>query len=163
MMKRTLIVLLVLGLTSVANAALSWSLSEVIVDVDVGPEVITINSDNALPYSEAWINDEAGAVIQSIVAMPSAGDGAVVKDPDASGYPGWWTVEGADFNPDDGALESGAQYDVTLMGTQDQISNTYSVFLDTYGANEELAVTIIPEPMTLMLLGLGGLFLRRRK
>lgn len=42
---------------------------------------------------------------------------------------------------------------------------TISLFLDPeYGVPaDSVAITIIPEPMTVILLGLGGPFLRRRK
>jgi hypothetical protein len=162
MMKRTLIMVLVLAIVSTANAALSWSVSAIEVDPAVGA-MVTINSSDALAYAEVWIEDIAGGVIGSIEALPSAGDASKVKDPAASGYEGYWTVEGADLNPDDGGMSDGAQYNVTLTGTVDQYCNTYPVLLDIYGVNEELSVHIIPEPITLALLGLGGLFLRRRK
>ncbi len=53
------------------------------------------------------------------------------------------------------------------MRTQRSLGDTatVSLFFDPeYGVPvDSVAITIIPEPMTVILLGLGGLFLRRRK
>ena len=53
------------------------------------------------------------------------------------------------------------------MRTQRSLGDTatISLFVDPeYGVPaDSVAITIIPEPMTIVLLGLGGLFLRRCK
>ncbi|MHC4499922.1 MAG: PEP-CTERM sorting domain-containing protein [Planctomycetota bacterium] len=89
----------------------------------------------------------------------------LVQNPTQTGYADYWTVQSSDsatpFN-----LASGNQYDVTLLGAVGQIGNTYSIYLDTYGdagGPDKMDVKVVPEPMTIALLGLGGLFLHRRK
>ena len=69
------------------------------------------------------------------------------------------TVRAADLSPPS-AIQSGDQYDVTIQG---YVTGTFGLDSDDYGTNDILEVTVLPEPMTVALLGLGGLFLLRRR
>lgn len=61
------------------------------------------------------------------------------------------------------------QFDLTLASGQTDYEENDMVDLDIYGSDWTTkgtggyAIKIVPEPMTMALLGLGGLFLRRRK
>ena len=58
------------------------------------------------------------------------------------------------------ALTEYADY-TNAAGDNSYPLNSFAAMLD--GQLGDLAVTVVPEPMTIALLGLGGLFLRRRK
>ena len=162
-MRKLLIVLLVFGLASVANATvLSWSTNTV--SVGIGSSVVVqLTADDATGYDPKWVGADASTVaeISAISALTAAGPDSQVKDPAATTWAGWWTVMALDLDPTSGgAVAAGDHFDVTIDGLA---LGTYNIGADTYGTNDILAITVVPEPMTLMLLGLGGLFLRRRK
>jgi hypothetical protein len=81
----------------------------------------------------------------------------------------WYKAGGADDHPANTIIYS---FSITLSS---DATGTISPFMSSndrvvkgllthaYNENTYTPVTIVPEPMTIMLLGLGGLFLRRRK
>lgn len=75
---------------------------------------------------------------------------------------GW---DGADFSYGDSpipldAVEAGTWFTFGYTGNVGDVIDVYDYALGTPLVG---TITIIPEPMTIALLGLGGLFLRRRK
>ena len=155
-MKKLLILMLVLGMVPAANAALTWSVDGVI--IGPGTVVVQLISDSDQPYTSVWVGADCSPVaeITSITALPAAVDGTAV----VTAYPGWWLVEAVDFTlPSD--IVAGPHFDVTIRGLS---LGTYTINSDFYGtAGPNDTLLIIPEPMTVALLGLGGLFLLRRR
>jgi hypothetical protein len=167
-MKKLIILMLVLGLTSVTNAALvlSYNGSTDVTEVDdiVASTDFTIDvySTTALPDQFVlFVNGPASHSGTGTVYAPPAPAHLGITDydtyggndhvfagmmstPDATaGIGKWWDIE---FHCD-------GEGDV-VFDLRDSTGNTT---VDT------LTVHQIPEPMTIALLGLGGLFLRRRK
>ncbi len=164
-MKKLLVLALVLGLASVASAALTWSVDSVNVAID-GTVTVGIISDSteAYPGGVAWIGsyDNSGyGEITGIVATAAAGGDYQIQDPVAAEYEGWWTVLAKDTNPPF-TVATGKQFDVTIKGLAEGQYNLVLDDLQSAGPSDSMLV-IVPEPMTIGLLGLGGLFLRRRK
>jgi hypothetical protein len=169
MMKKVLILLMVLGLASVTYAAptvnLSWSVDTVELDINE-TAVVTLNADNNANYNNKWVGNTAGTIaeIVDLEVLDAAGeDGTGVSQ--APTYDGWWMVKADDQTGTVlDSIETGAQYRVTIKGLA---AGTYGLNSDYYGenggTNDVLEITVIPEPITIALLGLGGLLLRRRK
>lgn len=63
------------------------------------------------------------------------------------------------------AIAVGEQFTINYSGGVLGETARISLFLDLDYENpvDSVAITIVPEPMTVILLGLGSLFLRRRK
>ena len=172
-MKKLLILMLVLGMTSTASAVinLTWvdsggsDISSITV---VKNSTITayLKADDASMYPSAkWIGESYTASdyakITNITATAAAGGNPVILDK-TSTYPGWWTTEAKDIESPF-TVATGIQWNVTISGLELSGANYTTLDSDSYGTSDSLDVYVVPEPMTIALLGLGGLFLRRRK
>ncbi|MCD4831161.1 MAG: PEP-CTERM sorting domain-containing protein [Anaerohalosphaeraceae bacterium] len=158
MMKKMLILVLVLCVASIASATnLTWSQSVLNINVGQSLTVQLIASDN-IPYTGKWVGADISSIaaITSITKLPAASDGYATEE---TTYPGWWTVS-AFTDGGVNLVEAGAQFDVLISGLA---IGTYIIGSDEYGENDFLTINVVPEPMTMAFLGLGGLFLRRRK
>jgi hypothetical protein len=173
-MKKLLALMLVLGMVSAANAALVISLDGAtdISSIEIHPsDTVTVDifdtlGANWLAYLDFYNESEGTYSLSNVVWREAAGDGSI----DWSGY---------SLNPSYDAYE----YEVTqawgttttkLAGSVwsvdlhcEKLGNVYIELLDDDFTTILDTATIyqvpIPEPMTIALLGLGGLFLRRRK
>lgn len=180
-MKNILTVFAVLAIASVANAGLQISVDGVVsppesqVTIRVGETaVIDIHGTE---YASGWLLLQGSATIDASAPTFKWANSSVgnMQDPLLSemiaglvdfGYPDILDIVTMDvvdteepYDTPDGLVIDGLKFTCTEVG---------DVVLTLLNANtfEEFdAVTIhqIPEPMTLALLGLGGLFLRRRK
>ena len=164
-MKKLLVLMLVLGMASAANATvLSWSEDAITIGAIDGTAVVQLVADDAITFSASkWVGYSPATTslgsITSITARAAAGSSPVIEDPATTTYDGWWTVQSRDVD-EPFTLASGSQYDVTIQG---YVTGTFGLDSDSYGTNDVLEVTVLPEPMTIALLGLGGLFLLRRR
>ncbi|MHC4721418.1 MAG: PEP-CTERM sorting domain-containing protein [Planctomycetota bacterium] len=125
----------------------------------------------AIDYAVYGALGPAGSPILSIASPPAittaAGSYATAATTAASGpYPGIeyffaahlppWT-EGKDVD-----IGTWFTYDVTITGSAGQ-SEVLDLLNPSVSNIGQVTITIVPEPITMALLGLGGLFLRRRK
>lgn len=167
-MNKFLSLILVLAMTAGASATIQLSINSA-----PAPDTYTMNvsdtividvmSDDAANYG-AWLVLEdlgLGAWDGGMTVLPAAGANAYATDWSGDGYPGWWELSAASFNPDSPVV-AGTHF---LINYTPSGEGDVAITLRNYGEEEVDRVTItqVPEPITLALLGVGGLFLRRRK
>ncbi len=169
-MKRLLMLMLVLGMASVANAVLIQVDGQdpgQTVDIAEGiTSVISVVSEDTSSWLGYIIIEEGGTgALTDAVNLDAAGDMAAVL---AYTEAGWGVGYELTVSMGQGgvpAIAVGPQFTINYSGGVLGDTATISLFVDPeYGVPvDSVAITIIPEPMTVILLGLGGLFLRRRK
>jgi hypothetical protein len=183
MMKKLLIVLMVLAMAAVANAALTTVKISVDGVVDP-PDVKLLPSETAVIDIHAW--SDAGVSIVALLQGPAT----LTKGADFSAWEqsNWYVMPDSE-KPDYIAAFTDMGYkDITnlyfgdIMDISEPFTQpagkvfdelvlhcerlgdvTLTLFNPDLGVLDSQVIHQIPEPMTMVLLGLGGLFLRRRK
>ena len=180
-MKKFVVLMLVFGVASLASATLQIS-----VDGDPEPidSQININPSDELIldiWTDAPITPGQGEGYWALVVDSAAGTicgGVVVNGaPDAKIYPDATALAAFSNPPDNGVFGAitlsslpeiavGTIYDQILfhcIGPEDAVIRLYADALTATPILVDEVTIHQPEPMTMALLGLGGLFLRRRK
>jgi hypothetical protein len=176
-MKKILILMLVLGLASSANAALTLVSSAGNTLVDGDSTRIGIYNDTAaagqglitwvvidVSGPGAWKGDD-----ETFYSPPSLGPGGTslyygVLGPGDTGLPytaDLWYSDAAVASPDPYGVGVLVDYGFNCTGLGDV--DIYLLADDLSTVLDKLTITQIPEPMTIALLGLGSLFLLRRR
>lgn len=161
-MKKLMVLALVLGMASLATAALSLSASSDRVNPGEEFTIYVMGTVDELPASGGLDGAIEGPMKWNSYGLSDkVGVGVVADSWDAFGTLDFNIGKGGAPLPEtaDGAWvvatyvagAAGESYDFYL---QDSSFTTIPASL--------LTVTVIPEPVTMALLGLGGLFLRRR-
>ena len=160
-MKKLLVLMIILGMASMANAAMSWDLT----------------FDSTTVY--ATVTDNEGSMYLALAIVPADGtlsSFAAGDDMPADGA-SWGTLADVGLS----ALGQGELWAMADTGSTpvyndgDWLKASWaldspatSVVVSLYEAQEDLSyelldTLLIPEPATVALLALGGLLLRRRK
>ena len=179
-MKKLLVLMLVLCMASMASAALQISVNgdpePVDSQITIAPSeelVLDIHGVLAEPAYENWMIVVAAAEGSINGGVPVAGGLSAIFPYYYTNYflgyagldvAGSSAVSGvaADLGALDGLLVDGLMFHCEALG--DALVTLYTS-QDTvdWVAVDSVIIHQIPEPMTMALLGLGGLFLRRRK
>ncbi len=164
MMRRVLAVALVLGLASGASAALTL-VSGPTDAIGIGETVtILVNNSNGGNYS-GWLEiidpsvaDFDGDPLFTAAGNPNGNSTMTLQ----SQFGAWYEFGVTSFNPSSPVV-AGDHIEVTVTGVSEGTTS-----LNIYAANgvdvlDTVAITVVPEPMTIALLGLGSLLLCRRQ
>lgn len=181
-MKKLLVLALVLSMATIANAGLKFQLSTGETTAEVAPSdtvIVQLVTDEGTSVTgwgfDALVGEgtASGAAISSVFESQTLGE----MNP-AEGLLSWYTYAGNSEIPL--AYNSGVLYSftlhipdlpgstiITITTMSDDIDYLPAYYQDTTGYIEEnfgaLTLHVVPEPITMALLGLGGLLLRRRK
>jgi len=166
-MKKLLVLLLVFGLTSAVNAAvvgLSVDGSNVVTAADIEKDVtmnlMVISDTDDYPWLMEVSVLTADATLGAPVPTVNAGGLAAYVDySDATIWDYELSTAGSP-----GSVKAGIQWNMDLL-TSLSLGSMFTVSLGEYGQApvSTIEFTVVPEPMTVALLGLGGLFLLRRR
>jgi len=165
-MKKILVLFLVLGMASAANAML------IKVDDQEGDSfevniksTITVVSEDASSWLGYLIIEEGGAgSLENVVILDAAGDIGVASAYSEAGWGTGYELSASMSPTGVPATTAGSQFSFDYVGSVGDIA-TISLFTDPEYTTPAASVnvTVVPEPMTIVLLGLGALFLRRRR
>ena len=160
-MKKLLILVLVLGIASAANATVSFVDSSRTAGLNT-TITFDIQSDDTASYTRYVGNTPGIGDVTGMTSDAKAGpDRAVNESPYA--YNGFWEIIAQDNAPETWDIQSGVHFTGTLTTFGSTGTYTINLYANDFVTVIDTLPVSIPEPMTIALLGLGGLFLRRRK
>ena len=168
-MKRIVALTLIFCLASAANAVILQVDGIPATDVQIAEgttSVITIVSENDSSWLGYIIIEEGGTgVLSDPAILPAAGDLASATPYTEAGWGTGYEVIAGSTPAANPPLGAGSQFNFNYSGGTLGQTATISLFVDPEYTTPVASfnVTIIPEPMTIALLGLGALFLRKRK
>jgi hypothetical protein len=169
MMKRLLALLLVLVVTSSANAVfiqidgVSGESAEV---AEGATSAITIVSEDDSSWLGYLVVEEGGTgSLSNAFILDAAGHMAAAEPYTEAGWGDGYELTAAMSPGGDPAIAAGPQFSFSYSGGILGETAQISLFLDPEYTNpvSSVSISIIPEPITIALLGFGALFLRRRK
>lgn len=170
-MKKLLVLMMVLGLASTANAALTsieiyadgsaaGSTIEVVTSGSITLQIYSSNDDSGLAYLDIYDNGLYTYTAPTFTTNAGDSGGAV----DTGTYEGYNSLEVTVSATTSGTITPGVMMEVVVTaGTGTGSVGIRLVEGAGYTTVDTTTLNIVPEPVTIALLGLGGLFLRRRK
>ena len=164
-MRKLLILFLVLGMASSANALLIKvdDLEGESFEVDTQATITVVSEDTSSWLGYIIIEEGGAGSLENVVILDAAGDrGAAGPYTEAGWGTGFELTVGSTSATTPVAVDT--QFSLDYVGEIGDTA-TISLFVDPEYTPPvaSVNVTVVPEPMTIILLGLGGLFLRRRR
>jgi hypothetical protein len=164
MMKKLLVLTLVLALTSGASAALTL-VGEPGAPIEIGETAtVTVQSTEDGSYS-GWLEIKDPAILSfgdiEFTAAGDPGGNSTAAAPAEFDGSMWIEFTVASFSPTDPIL-AGDHILVNVVGASEGATQLSLYASDEVTLWDSADITVIPEPVTVVLLGLGSLFLRRR-
>ena len=168
-MKRLLALMLILVITSSANAVfiqidgVSGESAEV---AEGATSTITIVSENESSWLGYLIIEAGGTgTLSNAVILDAAGNIASAESYTEVDWGDGYELTVAMSPGGDPAIATGTQFSFDFSGGVLGETAQISLFLDPDYTNpvSSVMVSVIPEPITMVLLGFGAMFLRRRR
>jgi hypothetical protein len=166
MMRKILVLFFVLVMSSAGNATL------ITVDGQEGDSfevdttsTITVVSEDPSSWLGYIIIEEGGAgTLVNPVVLDAAGNLAAASPYTEAGWGTGYELTASMSPGGDPPLAAGPQFSFDFVGAVGDTA-TISLFIDPEFTTPVASanVTVVPEPTTILLLGFGGLFLRRRR
>jgi hypothetical protein len=180
MMKKLLVLALVLGMAVVANAGLKIGGYDGRTLMPSDEVVLQIVTEEAiagdLEYAALVCLVQDGSIAGGFATVPVANAGFAIYDNAVSDFGVWGMPDGADgvlagitVFPGELAVPAGTIFDGIVFhcnGPVNVVVQLWQIRGTDFGAAsllDEITIMQAPEPMTMVLLGLGGLFLRKKK
>jgi len=164
-MRKLLILFLVLGVASTANALLIKvdDLEGVSFEVDELTTITVVSEDTSSWLGYIIIEEGGTGSLENVAILDAAGDSASAGPYTEAGWGTGFELTAAATN-NNPPIGVGTQFSLDYVGAIGDTA-TISLFVDPEFTTPvaSVNVTVVPEPMTIILLGLGGLFLRRRR
>jgi hypothetical protein len=165
-MKKLLVLILVLGLCSTANATVSWYIngSPAGATADVlTTDVIQVHSTDSTVYLALALTSNTAVDLANGAVTTNAGDAGNITAYSYAGYGDGYYMSAATL----GSVAPAAGVQFTMDVANASIDDVATLYLwvdpDYTTTVDTVTITVVPEPVTIALLGLGGLFLRRRR
>ncbi len=165
-MKKLLILALVLGLASTASAALSLDPSGDQIAWPGAFDVDVVSTDTAMyTWFVALTDNTYGSITGVTVGSGAGDDGSATPLGDMMGYFDIYQIEALDMSDPFDSVQPGSQFTVNLNFTGAAPTDSLQLVLLDPALSVIDSTTLhgVPEPMTIALLGLGGLFMLRRR
>ena len=161
-MKKILVLMLVLGMASMASAALTLSGPANAVTGTTVTFTLSADAESAAGGDYGYVY--AGG-FSNVTMLPAMSDGDMSGTNYTAGTYTYFYFVGADSPSDITAPFLAAGDWLTFDMTAGAVGTSIDVSVVSFSGfdGDSLSISVIPEPMTIGLLGLGGLFLRRRK
>ena len=164
-MRKILVLFLVLGMASAANATIIKvdDLEGESFEVDLQTTITVVSEDTSSWLGYIIIEEGGAGSLENVVVLDAAGDSASAGPYTEVGWGTGFELTAAATN-ENPPVAVGNQFSLDYIGEVGDTA-TISLFLDPEYTTPvaSVNVTVVPEPMTVILLGLGGLFLRRRR
>ena len=165
-MRKLLILFLVLGLASTANALLIKvdGLEGDFFEVDEQTEITVVSEDTSSWLGYIIVEEGGTGSLENVAVLDAAGDLGAAAPYTEAGWGTGYELTASMGPAGDPPISVGNQFSLDYIGAIGDTA-TISLFVDPEYTTPvaSVNVTVIPEPMTVILLGLGGLFLRRRR
>ena len=165
-MRKLLILFLVLGLASAANATLIKvdGLEGDSFEVDTQTTITVVSEDTSSWLGYLIIEEGGAGSLENVAVLDAAGDLGAASPYTEAGWGTGFELSAAMGPTADPPIAVGDQFSLDYIGSIGDTA-TISLFVDPEYTIPvaSVNVTVVPEPMTIVLLGLGGLFLRRRR
>jgi hypothetical protein len=166
MMRKLLVLFLVLGLASAANAMLINVDGQEgdYFEVDITSTITVVSEDSSSWLGYIIIEEGGAGSLENVVILDAAGDIAATTAYTEAGWGAGYELTASMSPTGVPAIDTGSQFSFDYVGAVGDTA-TISLFLDPEYTTPvaSVNVTVVPEPMTVLLLSLGALFLRRRR